>query len=66
MMDKEALSEQLSDLRAEHRALDDQIGQMLVSGSFSNIDVQRLKKRKLAIKDQMLRLESALHPSIIA
>ncbi|MBL28606.1 MAG: hypothetical protein CMM50_13755 [Rhodospirillaceae bacterium] len=66
MMDKETLSEQLSDLRAEHRALDDQIGHILVAGSFSNIDVQRLKKRKLAIKDQMLRLESALHPNIIA
>jgi len=66
MTDKEALSEQLQDLRAEHRALDDQISQMLISGSFSNIDVQRLKKRKLAIKDEMVRLESRLLPDIIA
>lgn len=65
-MNKDALAEELESLKAEHRVLDSQITQITSDGAFDQIEIQRLKKRKLAIKDQILRLESDLLPDIIA
>ena len=64
--DPEALRTKLVELRTEHRDLDDAINAMDERGVYDTIKVQRLKKRKLALKDQIIRLENALVPDIIA
>jgi hypothetical protein len=61
------LESRLIALREEHRDLDQAIAALSEpSGPFNQIRVQRLKKRKLALKDQIAFLESALLPDIIA
>ena len=60
------LKKRLSDLSAEHRDLDDEIAVLTGSGSYDPIRVQRLKKRKLVLKDQLARLSSDILPDIIA
>lgn len=60
------LREQLVKLRAEHRELDDEIVR-LESGSMADqLIIKRLKKRKLALKDQITAVEDQLLPDIIA
>jgi len=56
----------LEELRSEHRDLDDVIQQLSATAPFSQLQIQRLKKRKLALKDQIIKLESKLLPDIIA
>tara|TARA_R110002072_G_scaffold122455_3_gene257008 strand:+ start:315 stop:539 length:225 start_codon:yes stop_codon:yes gene_type:complete len=56
----------LEHLRSEHRDLDDVIAQLAESGPFNQLQLQRLKKRKLVLKDQMISLEDMLIPDIIA
>ncbi len=62
----EELQRQLAELRQEHRDLDDVISHLARPGEFDQIKLQRLKKRKLMLKDQIARVESLLHPDIIA
>ena len=66
MDDKEILNHRLAELETEHRDLDDVIDQIISGGSFNQIQVQRLKKRKLILKDEILRLRSMLIPNSIA
>ena len=66
MTDTEALRRKLEELRVEHRDLDDVISRLSESAPMSQIQLQRLKKRKLMLKDQIARLESKLLPDIIA
>jgi hypothetical protein len=61
-----ALRERLSALRTEHRDLDDVIARVSEEVPFDQLQVQRLKKRKLGLKDEILKLESRLLPDIIA
>ena len=56
----------LSQLRDQHRDLDDEIARMTGGGAFDQVEVQRLKKRKLMLKDEIARIESELWPDIIA
>ena len=56
----------LSELRTEHRDLDDVIARMVSDPVVDQLRLQRLKKRKLALKDDIARLENALIPDIIA
>lgn len=65
-MNKESLAERLERLRAEHAVLDERISEMSSEGVYDDVQILRLKKQKLAIKDQMGRLESDLVPDIIA
>ena len=60
------LQEQLGDLLAEHRDLDDTIDRLADDLTVNQLQIQRLKKRKLSLKDQITRLESRLLPDIIA
>ncbi len=62
----EAARQKLARLQIEHRDLDDVIAQLIDGGPFDQLQIQRLKKRKLRLKDQISRLESQLLPDIIA
>lgn len=66
MSETEAIEKQLNDLRLEHRDLDDVIDHLIETRPFDQLQIQRLKKRKLSLKDQIIRLESQLLPDIIA
>jgi hypothetical protein len=65
-LDIEAIKAKLEALKGEHRELDRAIAQLNEGGGFDPVQLQRLKKRKLALKDQIARLESQLLPDIIA
>jgi hypothetical protein len=65
-LDVEALKAKLAALSVEHRDLDDVISRIVERAPFDQLQLQRLKKRKLALKDQMLKIESQLLPDIIA
>lgn len=60
------LREQLSRLVAEHRELDQEIAALEASPHADQLQVKRLKKRKLALKDRIISLEDRLLPDIIA
>ena len=62
----EDLRRRLEELRSEHRDLDDVIARLAETAPFDQLRLQRLKKRKLALKDQIAQLESKLLPDIIA
>ncbi len=66
MDDLETLKEKLAELKTEHRDLDDVIAHITEKGSFNQIQVQRLKKRKLALKDEIIQVENKILPDIIA
>jgi hypothetical protein len=63
---QEELRQRLEQLRSEHRDLDDVIARLIERAPFDQLQMQRLKKRKLLLKDQMAKLESQLLPDIIA
>jgi len=56
----------LRELRIEHRDLDDVIERLSMDIYVDELQLRRLKKRKLALKDQILRLESELIPDLNA
>jgi hypothetical protein len=64
--DVETLKAKLTALTIEHRDLDDVISRIVERAPFDQLQLQRLKKRKLALKDQILKIESQLLPDIIA
>ena len=66
MDDTELLRRKLEELRLEHRDLDDVIARLAEQVPVSAVQIQRLKKRKLLLKDQIALLESRLLPDIIA
>ena len=66
MNDRKALERKLIDLQTEHRDLDDVIARLSEQLPYDQLQVQRLKKRKLQLKDQIASLESQLLPDIIA
>lgn len=61
-----ALRAELSRLEQEHRDLDAAIEALERLGAGDRLQIQRLKKRKLALKDRIAYLEDALTPDIIA
>ena len=63
---RDLLNRKLEELRTEHRDLDDVIARLTEKAPFDQLQLQRLKKRKLVLKDLMLQLESRLIPDIIA
>ena len=65
-LDTEALKAKLAALRAEHRDLDETIARLGAQAPVDQLELQRLKKRKLLLKDQIAKIESELLPDIIA
>ncbi|CAA6603513.1 MAG: DUF465 domain-containing protein [Alphaproteobacteria bacterium] len=63
---QEELKARLAMLRTEHRDLDDVIATLAEKAPLDQIQMQRLKKRKLLLKDQISKLENILLPDIIA
>ncbi len=66
MEDTEALKRKLAALITEHRDLDAVIARFTDDSSYNQLQIQRLKKRKLVLKDQISALENKLLPDIIA
>jgi hypothetical protein len=62
----EALRAKLAALKSEHRDLDDIISRLVEHAPVDQLQLQRLKKRKLLLKDRIAKLESELVPDIIA
>ncbi len=58
--------EKLEYLRDQHRDLDDEISSMMRGTMVDQLSIQRLKKKKLELKDKILKMESMLHPDMIA
>ena len=65
-LSKKEILHRLRELKSEHRDLDDVILQITEQVPFDQIQIQRLKKRKLILKDEISRLEDTLLPDIIA
>ena len=65
-MDVAAMRRKLEELKTEHRDLDDAISALAGSSSKNHLQLQRMKKRKLVLKDQISQLENLLLPDIIA
>lgn len=64
--DQEQVKAKLAELELEHRDLDDVINRLIGESDFDQIKMSRLKKRKLALKDQIVTLRGRLIPDIIA
>ena len=60
------LSQQIQDLKGEHRALDEELRVVANDPLVDDLQIQRLKKRKLFLKDSIAHLESSLVPDITA
>jgi hypothetical protein len=64
--ERDALIGQIERLREEHRDLDAAIEALRHAGQTDQLQVQRLKKRKLLLRDKLAQLEDQLTPDIIA
>ena len=58
--------EVLALLKAEHRRLDGEIELLRLSGNCDQLELARLKKRKLSLKDEIQQLSDRIIPDIIA
>jgi hypothetical protein len=65
-VDNAAIRNELAQLRQEHRDLDSAIDALQSKPRPDNLQIQRLKKRKLALRDRISALEDKLLPDIIA
>ncbi|MBT3910181.1 MAG: DUF465 domain-containing protein [Rhodospirillaceae bacterium] len=66
MTERELLETKLIELKTEHRDMDDVIERLSAALPFDQLQVQRMKKRKLQLKDQISKIEGQLLPDIIA
>jgi hypothetical protein len=65
-VNEEELKKRLEMLKIEHRDLDAAIDALSTAGATDQLQVARLKKRKLRLKDQIAMIEDYLIPDIIA
>ncbi len=63
---KSDLCARLSNLRLEHSDLDSAIKALEEGGPANELQIKRLKKRKLQLKDEIVRIEDRTTPDIIA
>jgi hypothetical protein len=66
MKTDDVLRVELEVFRREHRDLDDAIAALVAKGTGDQLTIQRLKKKKLLLKDMIARIEDRLTPDIIA
>ena len=66
IFETQEIEQRLGLLREEHRDLDTSISALLEGGSADQLQVARMKRRKLRIKDEIQLLENRLVPDIIA
>lgn len=64
--DEQELRRRLAEMVQEHRDLDAAIAALIGAGVQDQLQLTRLKKRKLQLKDQISRIEDSLLPDIIA
>ena len=64
--EQQQLRARLNELESEHRDLDDVIAHLGSKTPFDQLQLQRLKKRKLCLKDEMALIRSFILPDIIA
>lgn len=64
--DKETIRAEIERLRQEHGDLEAAITALLAIGGVDQLQIQRLKKRKLSLRDRIKRLEDEITPDIIA
>lgn len=65
-MDTEAIKRRIVELQIEHRDLDEAIARLADRPGVDELTLRRLKKRKLQIKDSIVRLQMQLVPDIPA
>ena len=65
-MDDTQLAKRLEILRIEHRDLDSAIAALFETGSTDQLQLARLKKRKLRLRDEIAMIEDQMIPDIIA
>lgn len=65
-MNDEGYQQLLEQLRVEHRDLDDAINALGSQAIVDQLQIARLKKKKLSLKDRIMRIEDQLVPDIIA
>lgn len=65
-VDELAVRARLAQLKEEHRDLDGAIAALEYGSVVDGLGIQRLKKRKLALRDQISQIEDSLIPDIIA
>ena len=65
-LEQSEIQERIIALQQEHRDLDDAIAALVDKGVYDQLLLQRMKKRKLALRDIIGRLEALLVPDIIA
>ena len=65
-MEEAVLRERLELLRIEHRDLDDAISLLSERQAGDQLQLARMKRRKLALRDEIARIEDMLIPDIIA
>lgn len=65
-MSLETLKQKLLKLKEEHRTLDEKIAHLIKDPAYDQLALQRLKKRKLQLKDEIIKVKTKLIPDIIA
>lgn len=66
MSPEETLRVKLAALLQQHRALDDEVTRLYTDAAACSLDLQRLKRRKLALRDEIAALQDRITPDIIA
>lgn len=66
MEDIVELEEKLAALELEHKETDQEIDRLMNTRPVDLLQIQRLKKKKLALKDQIQKIRSDILPDIIA
>ena len=65
-MSKNSLIDKLKDLEQEHRDIDEVLTQLQEKQTVDFLQIRRLKKRKLLLKDKIFYLKNKIEPDIIA
>lgn len=65
-LDKKDIRRRIVELQVEHRDLDQIISTLIAQPGYDQLQIRRMKKRKLQIKDSIILLQMQLEPDILA